>query len=396
MKPSIHIGKIAGVDVGVHYSWFLILALVSWSLAQRLLPDVFPGWSTATYWATGLLSGLLLFASVLVHELAHSLVAKIRGFRVEGITLFLLGGVSNLKSESRKARDEFIISAVGPLTSLLLAFAFGLIVLGFRDDATRDVSTVWFLTRFNVSNTPVSAVVWYLAWINLLMAGFNLLPAFPLDGGRVLRSVLWGATGSFSKATLIATRGGQVMGLGMIGLGALMIGLGALGILQGSLLGGFWFGLIGWFLHGAASSSRHEMATQEFVHGVRVMEVMDQHPVTIGPDVSIAEAVHEYFVRGSARSLPVCEGDRLMGIITLTEVKGVPQGRWAAVAVRDEMTPMPLRQVKPDDDLSHALTLLGEHSIHQVPVLEGDRLVGLLTRAHIIWYLHSRGELGLR
>ena len=389
MRPSIRIGKIAGVEVGVHYTAFVTLAMVAWSLANGVLPNEFPGWSNGTYWATGLLAGLLLFASVLVHELAHSVVARFRGIPPEGITLFLLGGVSNLKSESGKARDEFVISAVGPLTSLVLAFAFGLILLGLRDDSARGVSGVWFLTRLDVTNAPVAAVVWYLALINLLLAGFNLLPAFPLDGGRVFRSVVWGVTGSLSKATTVAARGGQVVGLGMIGVGALQM-------FQGNILGGLWFGLIGWFLHGAATSSRHETVSRELARGVRVRDVMDRYPVTIGPDVSIADALHEYFVRGSARSLPVCEGDRLVGIISLTDIKGVPQGRWGVVTVKDNMTPMPLRLVKPDDDLSHALTLLGAHSIHQLPVLEGDRLVGLLTRAHVIRHLHSQGELGSR
>lgn len=389
LKPTIRLGKIAGIDVGVHYSWFPVLALVTWSLASGFLPDQFRGWGEPAYWATGLLAALALFASVLVHELAHSIVAKSRGFPVEGITLFLLGGVSSLKAESRRARDELIISSVGPLTSLALSGVFGVALLAFRRSGGGDAAEVWYLGTLSISNTPVAAVLSYLALINLLLAAFNTLPAFPLDGGRVLRSVIWGVTGSLSKATGIAARGGQAVGLAMIGLGAFAV-------LEGSLLQGLWFGLIGWFLHGAATGQRKEMEVEGFARGVRVRDVMDEHPVVIGPDVTISDAVHDYFVRGSARSFPVCEGVRLLGIITLTDVKNVPQDMWGAVRVRDEMTPTPLRQVAPDDELARALALLGEHSIHQAPVMVGDRLVGLLTRAHVIRYLHSRGGPGLR
>ena len=213
MKSSIRLGKIAGVDVGIHYSWFAVLALVSWSLSRGLLPEHFPGWSGHAYWATGVLAALALFASVLVHELAHSLVAKARGFPVEGITLFLLGGVSNLKAESRHPRDELVISAVGPLTSLGLAAFFGLALALLRDSDASTASSVWFLTMVDLANSPLAAVVWYVALVNLLLAGFNLLPAFPLDGGRVLRSVVWGFTGSLSRATGVAARGGQIVAI---------------------------------------------------------------------------------------------------------------------------------------------------------------------------------------
>ena len=167
MKASIRLGKIAGVDIGIHYSWFAVLVLVSWSLAEGFLPNRYPGWSTGVYWATGFFAALLLFVSVLVHELAHSLVARARGVPVEGITLFLLGGVSNLRADARRAVDEFVISVVGPLTSFVLAGIFWAGAVALRH-----------------SETPAAAVVWYLALINLILALFNLLPAFPLDGGR--------------------------------------------------------------------------------------------------------------------------------------------------------------------------------------------------------------------
>ena len=283
MRPNFRLAKIAGVDVGIHYSFFVILALVSWSLASGFLPDRFYGWGSATYWATGVAGAVLLFVSVLVHELAHSLVAKSRGFPVEGITLFLLGGVSNLKAESRDARDEFIIAAVGPLTSIALSSIFVLVLLAFREDFVSGGVSVWYLTTFRISSTPVAAVVWYIALLNLLLAGFNLLPAFPLDGGRVLRSVIWGVTGSLPRATKIAARGGQVVGLALIGLGVYEI-------FQGFLGQGLWAMLIGWFLHNAANNNRREVEIAGHVSGVEVRDVMDDNPATIGPDVTVFDA----------------------------------------------------------------------------------------------------------
>ena len=365
MKPSIRIGKIAGVEIGIHYSWFAVVALVSWSLAEELLPNRSPGWATGMYWATGTVSALLLFASVLVHELAHSLVAKARGISVQGITLFLLGGVSNVQADAMRARDEFVISAVGPLSSFMLALVFWLLLASLPD-----------------KDTPLAVVIWYLAVVNLLIGTFNLLPGFPLDGGRVLRSVVWAMTGSLAKATRVASLGGRI-------LGVVLMALGAIQVAGGNFLGGVWIVFIGWFLHSAAGLSHRGMSLQTNVRKVRVKEVMDTDPITIGPEMALSDAVYEHFLRQGAHSLLVCEDDRLLGIITPTDIRNVPRHLWTSVKVRDEMTPIPLWHVGPDDDLLHAMGLLGEHSIHQAPVLEGDRLVGLFSRAHVVRYLHS-------
>lgn len=373
MKPSISLGRIAGVKIGIHYSLLLVLALVTWSLAEGFLPDQYRGWATRTYWATGLLSAIMLFVSVLIHELAHSVVAKARGFHVEGITLFLLGGVSNLKIDANKARDEFVIASVGPLTSFGLSAIFwvALQVLSNRD-------------------APVAAVIWYLAVINLLLGAFNLLPAFPLDGGRVLRSIVWAATGSLPRATRIAAFGGRMFGIVLMGLGALQA------LLFGNILGGIWIAFVGWFLHKNASGSARETALQSSVKGVLVKDVMDTDPVTVGPDVALSEVVFDYFLRRGVRSLPVCDGESLLGIISVTDIRSVPRERWESLRVRDNMTPLPLKHVGPEDDLLKAMALLGENSIHQAPVLVGTRLVGLLSRAHIIAYMHSVEELGIK
>ena len=372
MKSSIRLGKIAGIEIGLHYSWFVVLALVSWSLASNLLPGQYPGWTDRAYWATGFLSAFLLFVSVLVHEMAHSLLARALGIPVGPITLFILGGVSSLKADAGRARDELFISAVGPLASLAIAGIFAVLFIPLSD-----------------SDTPVAAVVWYLALINLLLALFNLLPAFPLDGGRMLRATVWAITGNHLRATRIATLGGQVVGIGLMVLGAYQF-------ISGNYFGGIWFAFIGWFLQNAAGRSQAETAMETGLRGVRVRDIMDKSPPTVDPNSTIAEAVFGHFLRAGARSMPVCDGDILLGIISLTDVRRLPRDRWEQMTVRRMMTPMPLKVIGPEDDLSLALDMLAEHSIHQLPVMEGGRLAGLLSRAHVIRYLHSMRELGIR
>ena len=230
LKGTLRVGVVAGVDVGLHYSWFVVFGLFIWIVSDALLPDRYPGWRSAEYWATGVAAVLLLFGSVLVHELAHSIVARKRGSAVEGITLFLLGGMSSLGGEVRAAKDEFVISIVGPLTSAIL-FAL-----------------VWSLSLVMADGgRPIDAIVWYLWTVNLLLAAFNLLPAFPMDGGRVLRSVVWGATGSMATATKVASRVGQAFGV-------VLAALGVIAIVTGGLVGALWIGL-GWFIFSAASAS---------------------------------------------------------------------------------------------------------------------------------------------
>ena len=372
MKASFKLTRIAGIDIGVHYTWLFAFALITWSLASGLFPDSYPRWSTFTYWGTGILSSLLLFLSVLLHELAHSLLALARGIPVHGITLFIFGGVSNFGAEAPRARDEFTIAFVGPLTSLVLAGVF------------------WTLFEvFGNGDGPLAAILWYLALVNALLGIFNLLPGFPLDGGRVLRSVIWGATGRFAGATRIATGVGQAFGLGIIALGVFQI-------LQGNVIGGLWFAFIGWFLMRAAESSRREMEQQEQFQGVRVGQVMDSSPDTVSPETSVEEFVSRWFLQRGRRAAPVCNNDSLKGIITLTDVRGLPRHQWSSTAVADVMTRQPIYSVGPDDDINRAMRLLAEHDLNQVLVLREGHLVGLLTRADLIRYLQMRRDLGLR
>ena len=371
MKPSLRVGRIAGLEIGVHYTLVFALALIVLSLAEGFFPNYFSGWATTTYWATGLLAALLLFASVLVHELAHSLVAQARGLPVRGITLFIFGGVSNLQGEPQRARDEFIIAIVGPLTSLLLAVVFGVL---------------WALA--SGQQEPLEATLFYLALVNALLGIFNLVPGFPLDGGRVLRSVLWAATGSIIKATNIAAAIGQ-------GVGYTLIALGILQVLMG-FFEGLWMALIGWFLSSAAGSSRRQTLVQSAFQSVPVSAVMDASPHAIEPQVSVQSLVHDHLLRLGIRACPVQDEGRLVGIVTFTDIKGTPQERWPTTPVEATMTREPLHQVGPNTEVAEALRLLETWSLNQVLVTDEGKLVGLISRADITRYLQLRLELGLK
>jgi Zn-dependent protease/CBS domain-containing protein len=375
MRASIRLGRIAGIEIGVHYTWVIAFVLITVSLAFSFFPRQYPGWDQSTYWVTAVVAALLLFASVLIHELAHSLFARARGLPAHSITLFIFGGVSNLGAEAETPKDEFIVAVVGPLASLLLAgAAWGLqILLGGLGE-------------------PIEATLGYLALINAVLAIFNLLPGFPLDGGRVLRSILWATTKSFRRATRIAAGIGQLFGWMLIGLGVFMAFVADS---TWGLMGGVWIALIGWFLSSAAAASRRDLTTSGRFHGVRVDQVMDPALVTVSPRTPVADLVVDYFMQQGRRALPVTENGDIVGIVTVTDARGTPRDQWDQVSVEQIMTRGPLQTVEPEDDLSLALGLLADQRLNQVLVLRGGRLVGLLSRVDIIHYLRFSEELGM-
>lgn len=368
MRPSLRLGRIAGIPVGIHYTLLFALVLITWILAEGYFPSQHPDWSTQTYWATGLLSALLLFTSVLIHELAHSIVAVALGMRVEGITLFVFGGVSSIAREPKTARNEFLIAIVGPGASVLIA------------------AVCWLVSQALGDGGVVASVFGYLAWVNVVLALFNLLPGFPLDGGRVLRSIVWSRTGSLQRATNAATTVGRWMGW-------LLIFLGVAQILYGNLLGGIWIAFIGWFLSTAAESARREVTFQETLKDMHVSDLMDTSPITVDPEMSVERLVDEYVLSRGVRSAPVCVGERLAGIATLTDVKRVPKDEWHLAKVANIMTREPLYSVTEEADLVQALGLMSDKRVHQLVVIDGDRLKGLLTRAHIVEYFNRLSEL---
>ncbi len=371
MKSSFRLFRIAGIDIGIHYSWIFIFILISWLLAMGTFPQSYPGWDVTTYWITGILTALLLFVSVLLHELAHSLVARARGMAVNSITLFILGGVSNLEEEPKKPKIEFAMAIVGPLTSLVLAGIF------------------WGLARtVPDKTTPLAAVLSYLALINLVLAVFNLLPGFPLDGGRVLRSILWGVTGSLSKATNVAAMGGRLLGWGLIAFGLFQL-------LSGAYLNGLWTAFIGWFLSSAADASQKELTLREHLTGIKVKDVMNPNPESISPDTPVERVVWDIFRKHHGRAVPVCQDGKLVGIVTITDIKELPRDKWTETTVSQIMTRNPLYTVSPEDSLQTAMNLIVHNDVNQVLVNHEGQCAGLLSRADIIGHLQFSQELGI-
>jgi len=371
MPNTLLLTRIAGIPIQVHYTWLIALALIAWSLSHGFFPSMFPGWDAATYWVVAIVSALALFASVLLHELSHSLFALARGLRVHSITLFIFGGVSSIAEEAETPGDEFIVAVVGPLASFALAGVF------------------WVAGQvLALGPSPVGAILAYLAFTNVLLGAFNMVPGFPLDGGRVLRAAIWAATGSMRRATRIASYVGQ-------GVGFLLIFLGVAQLLGGNFLGGLWIAFIGWFLNNGAETSRQQFVVRESLRGVRVADLMNSEAPVASPAMSTQDFVFDNVLRQGVRAMPVVDGGRLVGIVSITDAKEVPPEAWPTTPVGRIMTPAPLTTVTADEDLAVALELLVNRTFNQLPVLDGGALVGLLTRADVLRFIQLNEELGL-
>jgi len=386
MRSSFKIGRIAGIDIGIHYTWILAFVLIAWSLAEGFFRPNVPGQTTALYWILGVLASLLLFVSVLLHELAHSLVAKSRGLNVSSISLFIFGGVSNLQEEPQKANTEFFMAIVGPLTSLVLGGVLWGVGLGMGLRA----NPFSILTGNSPTlNGPGVALIYYLSSINLILGIFNLIPGFPLDGGRVLRSIIWEANKDLTKSTNIAATVGRYFGWAFIAYGLYKL-------FGGNFLGGLWIAFIGWFLANAADTSRREVTLREHLSGVLVKEVMNTNPVIIKPGTSVEAVVHDAFLQCHCRAVPVSNNHQPIGIVTLDDVKKVHKDKWAYTPAEQIMTREPLYSVSPEDDLNTAMRLLAQHNLNQLLVLKEGELVGMVNRADIIRHLEISQELGMK
>ena len=372
MPGSLRLGRIAGIDIYINFSWLIILVFLTWSLATGWFSQLYPGWSTATYWIISLIAALLLFVSVLLHELAHSLVARARGLPVKNITLFIFGGVSNLEQEPASPGVEFQMAIVGPVVSLLIG---GLSLLLFA--------------VLRGKSPQLEAILGYLGVTNLLLGVFNLIPGFPLDGGRVLRSIIWKATGSLLKATRIASTIGQIIAY-------LFIFWGIWQFFTGNILDGIWIGFIGWFLLTAAQSTNSHVMLQSMFRGVTVGQVMNRTPTTVPANISLQRLVDEYLLPFGLRTAFVTQGDQLAGLITLGDIRRVPREEWGQTPVGYIMIPLErLHAVSAQQNLNDVLPLMANRDINQLPVVQDGTLVGVLAREAIIRTLEIRRGLGL-
>lgn len=371
MKSRLEVVEVWGIPIRVHLSWVLVFGLVTWSLAAGYFPAEYPGWTVGSYWAIGAVTALAFFACILIHELGHSWVARRNGIPIESITLFVFGGVARISREPDRPGVEFRMALAGPATSFALAALF---------------AGAWQLAR----DVPLLAApaIW-LARINFLVAVFNLVPGFPLDGGRLFRAAVWHFTGSLHRASQVASFAGQLVAFGLIGWGILTV-------MGGNVIGGMWLAFIGWFLQNAAAHSHAEANLRELLRDVTVAQAMTSDCRRIERGASLERIVREEVLGAGRRCFAVTEGGRLTGLLTLHEIKAIPQERWVAVTAGEVMTPVEkVTAVEPKADLLTALKKMDDANVAQVPVLAGGELVGMIGREQILHYVRVRGELGV-
>ena len=374
MPASIRLGRVGGIPIGLHYSWFIIATLITLSLAaefNRTQPD----WPTSIIWVIAVLTALLFFVTLLAHELAHALVARTQRLPVHSITLFALGGVAQIEKDATSARTEFVVAVVGPITSLVIGFSC--------------IGVAWSLGWSVRGGTggPMSAVLGWLGSINVVLALFNLIPGYPLDGGRLLRALLWRIYDDVDRATRNAARIGQAVG-------AIFIGWGLLQFFAGAGFDGLWLAFIGWFLLTAAQASYAQVTIAETLRGVRVRDLMRDDCVTVGADVNLQSLVHDLLLRTGRRCIVVKRDSRVLGLVTPNEVRGVGRDRWQQVTAGDVMRPLDqLKTVGLDTPATEAFTTMAREDVNQLPVVTDGRLEGIVTRGHILQLLQSRAEL---
>ena len=375
MEAQIRLFRVFGIQIGLHYSWLLIAFLVVLSIAGQF-ESTNQEWGASVIWALAVLTALLFFAAIVVHELSHAAVAKARGLPVKAITLFALGGVAQIEKEASDAKTEFWMGIAGPITSAVIgAICWGLAIALGSNPTGRHQS-------------PFAAMLGWLGIINVTLAIFNMLPGFPLDGGRVLRAIIWWITGDGARATRIAARVGQVIAFAFIIFGLVRF-------FNGAGFGGLWLTFIGWFLLDAARSSYLQLETVERLRGVRVDDVMRRDWQVIDGDLDLQTFVDEYLLRSGRRCFVVEQNGTPAGLITPHEVKNVERSHWRQKPVREVMLPLDrLHSVKPSTSVRDALEKMGNEDVNQLFVMTDGKLAGLVSRGDILRLLQTRMELG--
>ena len=369
-RQNIPLGRILGIPVGLDYSWFLIFALFTWSLAESYYPAEFKNWPPLLYWFIGALTAIMLFVSVLLHELGHSVMALRYKMPVRSITLFIFGGVAQIGAEPPSAVAEFLIAIAGPAVSFALAVFFYSVqpaVTGIQ---------------------PLLGLAKYLAYINLALVVFNLIPGFPLDGGRVFRAILWAVTKNMRRATLIAANVGRFFGF-------LFIFVGVWEVFSGNIGGGLWTPFIGWFLDNAASAQVHQVVFQGLLAGHKVSQAMSSHCATAPGDLTLQQLVDEHVLVGSHRCFLITRGQDAVGLVTLHRIKEVPRREWATTSAAEVMLPLEqLKRTDPDAELWTALQQMDRDGVNQLPVTRDNQVIGMLSREDVITFLRTLQELG--
>lgn len=374
MKSQIKLGSIAGIAIGLHYSWFIIAFLIALSLTAHFRITM-PDQSNTVVWMASIVTAVLFFVTLLLHELAHSLVAQAKGLRVRSITLFALGGVSQIESESPDAKTEFWIAIVGPLSSLVIGIICLLLVRlsGWR----------WGTE----AHTPIAGVLLWLGYINFMLAAFNMVPGYPLDGGRVLRALIWFFNKSRKRSTQLASRVGQAVAL-------LFILWGLYRFFVGENFGGLWLAFIGWFLLDASRSSYAQLELMEGLRDRKVADMMERDCPVVEGYISLQDFVDQYLLRSGRRCYVVVQDQRLIGLITPNEVRQIDREQWPQTSIQSAMRPIAqLRVVSPETPAVQALEIMSREDINQLPVVSNGQLQGILSRSSLLAFLRNRTEL---
>jgi len=369
---SIRLGRILGIPVGVNYSWFIIFALITLTLGNQFA-FVYPDWSSPVHYTAGILTSVLFFISVLLHELGHSIAAKQKGINVRAITLFIFGGVAQITREPDRPMTEFYIAIMGPVVSIVLAGLFALVAFIFQP----------------ISEVIVAIAMW-LARINFFLVVFNMIPGFPLDGGRVFRAIVWFYLDSYERATRIASGVGQFVAYMFILIGIFfIIGLGL-------WINGIWIAFIGWFLLTAAQQVSQYVTLKSALRGVKARDIMQTDCPRVDSSTTVSDLVEKHMFRTGRRAFLVIEHDTLAGLVTLHQIKELPREDWHTTPLGDIMTPFDkLHRVKPDTEISEVLEIMNAEDISQVPVVSSDKLEGIIGRNHLLQVVKTRLDIGI-
>jgi len=366
----LSIGKILGIPIYLDYSWFLILAILTWMLAESYFPVEFKNWAQSSYWLDGFVTSIFFFISILLHEFGHSVIAKEYKLKVKRITLFIFGGIAEISEEPPKSSAEFWIAIAGPITSLLLAAIFYLLEKAF------------------VKNQFLMASFHYLALINFILAIFNLIPGFPLDGGRVFRAIVWAITKNYKKATTIAANAGRFFGY-------LFIMLGVFQVLQNNVLNGLWITFIGWFLEGAAISQIQRQALKELLLGHQVHEALSNDYGIVYPDSTVQEIIDNNFIGANRRTLLVKDNDIFVGFLTPRKIKSISISDMQNKTVNDIMIPLKdIDKIYPNEQLLEASKVIDQNDSSEIPVIENGNCIGILNQKSIIQFIFELHKMG--
>src|SRR3972149_8364280 len=370
-RSSIKLFKVFGIEIRLDYSWFIIFALFAYYFGFIYFPSVLPGLNTGLLALITIVTVIIVFISLLIHEMSHSLVARRQGTNVERITLYLFGGMSQIEKEPETPYSEFVMAVAGPAASFVIAAIFGII---------------WFFTR---SITLVSEPVKYLAFINIALGVFNILPGYPLDGGRILRSIIWKTTGNLQRATFIASTVGRVIGF-------MIIATGILFIFTGNFLNGIWLAFIGWFLQSSAQMGYRQLIFETSIKGIKVRDVMNENIVDVTKNTTLQDLVDDYFMKYRFGRFPVIENEKtkkLIGVISLHDVKGIPKEEWMEVKAGDIVKRISENEkVDATMELSDAIKQTGKNDLGHLVVMSGDRSRGIITKSDVMRFIKIRSE----